>query len=731
MKRNTGIVSYQNGYKKVVSLLLVISLIMFLFPIIKIETSAMTSADFSISENGISFICAREGFHATCYSDYSQSSIGYGTKCTGSSTQPHASGLHSITKSEAMAQLKSKINSTYAPRVRKQTSGITMNQNQFDALVSLCFNTGGGNTIISDSALVKYLKGELSESEARSQYSKYYIKAGGKVLQGLINRRNAEADLFFSGLDPIYISENPDDYPYPSRNLYYTSPVMTGNDVKWVQAVLRKLGYTVAIDGSYGPGTRDTVKQFQSDYGLSADGKAGMGETQPKLKEAWERLKNNNNTSRTTKISIWASEYGKGYTSEEATKVSQGVTLKHYYLWYKIYDENTGELYEQYGDKKYKATLYWQYSDGGTVYSSSYDNSSCNWIGVTPIKADNYKLRVVLSGDFTIDLSFDFNVSYDCSLSPSTDNVSLNLNGTNTASIRFTPTGAFPGDRGITWSNNNEIVSASSGGWSDDSSYFTLNLTGLKRGSTDYTVSLYENYTGNKEIVATSTIHINVSGNSYTISYNANGGYNAPSSQIKDYGTDITLSSVLPKKSYTITYSLDEDTNSSTSKTVYCSFVDWNTKANGLGTSYAPGEKYIDNSDVTLYAQWTNPVFGSNANPTRTGYKFDGWFTSATGGTRLTENSVISANTTVYAHWIQDATEPSINYGDVNSDGAVNNLDRVYLTRYLANWNDYKNINLNAADVDRDGSVNNLDRVILTRYLANWSSYSTLPYSNS
>lgn len=165
----------------------------------QMKAEALTSADLSISDNGISFICAREGFHSTCYSDYSQSSIGYGTKCTGSSVQPHASGLHTITKESAMAALKTQVNSTYAPRVRKQTSGIIMNQNQFDALVSLCYNCGGGSTLISNSPLVKYLKGELSESQARSQYSNYIVKAGGNVLQGLINRRNAEADLFFSG----------------------------------------------------------------------------------------------------------------------------------------------------------------------------------------------------------------------------------------------------------------------------------------------------------------------------------------------------------------------------------------------------------------------------------------------------------------------------------------------------------------------------------------------------
>lgn len=66
--------------------------------------------------------------------------------------------------------------------------------------------------------------------------------------------------------------------------------------------------------------------------------------------------------------------------------------------------------------------------------------------------------------------------------------------------------------------------------------------------------------------------------------------------------------------------------------------------------------------------------------------------------------------------------------GDVNSDGKVNNLDKVILTRYLAKWNDYQNINTYAADVNNDGKVNNLDRVILTRHLAHWNEYSNLPY---
>ncbi len=67
--------------------------------------------------------------------------------------------------------------------------------------------------------------------------------------------------------------------------------------------------------------------------------------------------------------------------------------------------------------------------------------------------------------------------------------------------------------------------------------------------------------------------------------------------------------------------------------------------------------------------------------------------------------------------------------GDVNGDGSVDNLDRLVLTRYLADWEGYSaaDINMAAADVNNDLSVDNLDRLILTRHLANWEGYEELP----
>ena len=68
---------------------------------------------------------------------------------------------------------------------------------------------------------------------------------------------------------------NPLAYPVPTRAVYYTSPVMTGNDVKYIQAGLKKLGYSITIDGSFGPAAKEVTKKFQSDNGLTADGSFG------------------------------------------------------------------------------------------------------------------------------------------------------------------------------------------------------------------------------------------------------------------------------------------------------------------------------------------------------------------------------------------------------------------------------------------------------------------------
>lgn len=68
----------------------------------------------------------------------------------------------------------------------------SLNQNQFDALVSFVYNLGSGN--FKDSTLLRKLN-ERDYLGAANEF-KRWNKAGGKVLNGLIKRRESEANLF-------------------------------------------------------------------------------------------------------------------------------------------------------------------------------------------------------------------------------------------------------------------------------------------------------------------------------------------------------------------------------------------------------------------------------------------------------------------------------------------------------------------------------------------------------
>ena len=69
---------------------------------------------------------------------------------------------------------------------------VELNQNQFDAMVSWVYNLGNSN--LQASTLLKVLN--AGDYEGVPAQIMRWNKAGGKVLEGLTRRRQAEADLF-------------------------------------------------------------------------------------------------------------------------------------------------------------------------------------------------------------------------------------------------------------------------------------------------------------------------------------------------------------------------------------------------------------------------------------------------------------------------------------------------------------------------------------------------------
>ena len=95
-----------------------------------------------------------------------------------------------ITKEEAEQMLVDELHE-YENYVNKYVN-VALSQNQFDALVSWVYNLGPAN--LTASTMLKVLNNGKYE-EVPTQM-KRWNKAGGKVLDGLVRRREAEALLY-------------------------------------------------------------------------------------------------------------------------------------------------------------------------------------------------------------------------------------------------------------------------------------------------------------------------------------------------------------------------------------------------------------------------------------------------------------------------------------------------------------------------------------------------------
>ena len=107
----------------------------------------------------------------------------------------------------------------------------------------------------------------------------------------------------------------------------------------------------------------------------------------------------------------------------------------------------------------------------------------------------------------------------------------------------------------------------------------------FKNWSTDFgSGSVYFEPGGMYTYNSAATLYANWTANTWTVSYNANGGEGAPESQTKIYGQTLVLSSVVP------------------TRTNY-NFKGWAISSTGSAV-YQPGGDYTDNAAVTLYAVW-------------------------------------------------------------------------------------------------------------------------------
>lgn len=145
-----------------------------------------------VSQKGVDLIKSFEGCRLKSYQD----SVGIWTIGYGCITYPTGVKVREgekCTQEEAEFFLKYEISLKSGPVSSMVTVPIT--QNQFDALVSFAYNCGVG--ALRKSTLLKKVNANPNDPSIELEFMKW-TKAGGKELNGLKKRRQAESDLYFS-----------------------------------------------------------------------------------------------------------------------------------------------------------------------------------------------------------------------------------------------------------------------------------------------------------------------------------------------------------------------------------------------------------------------------------------------------------------------------------------------------------------------------------------------------
>ena len=229
-----------------------------------------------------------------------------------------------------------------------------------------------------------------------------------------------------------------------------------------------------------------------------------------------------------------------------------------------------------------------------------------------------------------------------------------------------------------------------------------------------YEFTVYENRThkikATEEGQGTTTSSVEVTeidAEVYTITYNANGGTNAPGVQSKTENVIMQITTQVPVRNGYI-------------------FLGWNENASETVATYKPGSEFTLNKNTMLYAIWTtdqNRVFSVmyNANggdgapagesnlkgnytiatetPTRSGYGFEGWSTDPKASTAMYhagDTITLSENLVLYAVWMRGTktvlvtVEPE-GAGTVTGNGARLSGGEVYVSTIPAQGYTFKN----------------------------------------
>lgn len=212
-------------------------------------------------------------FEGTILKAY-QDSVGVwtiGTGHTAAAGDPKPKKGMTISALQADTILSGDLDRIYEPAVDRNVK-VKLAQHEFDALVSFTYNLGEAN--LKKSTLLAKLNAGDRAGAGKAFLS--WTKAGGKVLAGLVKRRQTESTIFLSGAYPG-IAPAPSETAPEIKKVVTLAKGSKGAAVRELQTDLASLlFYKDKIDGDFGPKTDAAVRAFQRSAGLSDDGIAGI-----------------------------------------------------------------------------------------------------------------------------------------------------------------------------------------------------------------------------------------------------------------------------------------------------------------------------------------------------------------------------------------------------------------------------------------------------------------------
>lgn len=163
------------------------------------ENSGEMVEDEGLSDEGAEFISNWEGFTNT-WEDVGDGYWTIGIGLATSSTlgqQVYASGVRSCTKDQAYEWLQEECSSCYnAIKSRLDDNGISLSQNQIDALISMAYNIGTNGLL--GSTLFKNILANVTDTTTLQRNFEAWSYCNGVLKEGLKKRRTSEANLYLN-----------------------------------------------------------------------------------------------------------------------------------------------------------------------------------------------------------------------------------------------------------------------------------------------------------------------------------------------------------------------------------------------------------------------------------------------------------------------------------------------------------------------------------------------------